>query len=145
LSNFLEKKLSALLISSYLAGCGAGLLGIGGGMILNPIMLELGYKPEIAAAISGFTVLFTSSSTTSQFIVAGAIDIRQAVWYLIFSSLGSLIGSLIIFRVLAHYKRPSLLVWILYGLLLISCFVLPTMGIYNVVNQGNLFKFSTPC
>lgn len=48
-----------------MAGCGAGLLGIGGGMILNPIMLELGYKPEIAAVISGFTVLFTSSSTTS--------------------------------------------------------------------------------
>ena len=54
-----------LLSYSYVAGIGAGLLGIGGGMIINPVMIDLGFLAEVSAAISGFSVLWTSSSTTT--------------------------------------------------------------------------------
>jgi uncharacterized membrane protein YfcA len=67
-----------LLILSYASGVGAGTLGIGGGMIINPVLLSMGFLTEVAAAVAGFSVLFTSSSTTSQFAIAGAIDIKQA-------------------------------------------------------------------
>lgn len=67
-----------LLFLSYLAGIGAGTLGIGGGMIINPILLSMGFLTEVAAGVAGFSVLFTSSSTTSQFAIAGAININQA-------------------------------------------------------------------
>lgn len=66
--------MKTLLGYSYVSGIGAGLLGIGGGMIINPVMIDLGYITEVSAAISGFSVLWTSSSTTSQFIIAGAIN-----------------------------------------------------------------------
>ena len=68
---------------SYFTGIAAGTLGIGGGMILGPFMLALGMDPNLSTALSGFTVLFTSSSTTSQFIIAGAIHLQHA-WVIIF-------------------------------------------------------------
>jgi uncharacterized membrane protein YfcA len=47
----------------FVCGIAAGALGIAAGMILSPILLELGMTPAVAAATSGFAVLFTSSCT----------------------------------------------------------------------------------
>jgi uncharacterized membrane protein YfcA len=83
--NSIERLRKQILVMSYFTGIAAGTLGIGGGMILGPFMLALGMDPNLSTALSGFTVLFTSSSTTSQFIIAGAIHIQHA--WVIFLSL----------------------------------------------------------
>ncbi len=54
---------------SFVSGTLAGLLGIGGGLILGPLLLELGIHPVVSTATSNFLVLFTSSSTSIQFIL----------------------------------------------------------------------------
>ena len=141
----LRCNLTSQLFASYGAGIGAGTLGIGGGMIMNPIFLSMGVPTEIAACVAGFSVLFTSSSTTSQFAIAGAIDMTQAFIFLIFSSVGSLIGNCIILRAVDKYKRPSILIWILFAILSLAMQVLPAMGIYKAVERGHVFQFDSPC
>jgi uncharacterized membrane protein YfcA len=54
---------------AFISGLMAGLLGIGGGLILGPLLLELGLHPLVSTATSNFLVLFTSSSTSIQFIL----------------------------------------------------------------------------
>ena len=54
---------------SFISGLMAGLLGIGGGLILGPLLLELGLHPIVSTATSNYLVLFTSSSTSIQFIL----------------------------------------------------------------------------
>ena len=70
---------------------------------------------------------------------------NQAFIFLIFSAVGSLVGNCLILRAVDKYKRPSILIWILFGILSLSCLVLPTMGIYKVVQKGNVFQFDSPC
>ncbi|ETL26975.1 hypothetical protein L916_19424, partial [Phytophthora nicotianae] len=53
------------------AGVAAGLLGIGGGMVKGPIMLEAGVLPAVQTATASFMILFTASSTTLQFAING--------------------------------------------------------------------------
>ena len=53
----------------FFAGLLAGLLGIGGGTILGPLLLEIGLHPVVSTSTSNFLVLFTSSSTSIQFIL----------------------------------------------------------------------------
>lgn len=130
---------------AYVSGVGAGVLGIGGGMILNPIMLTLGFIPEVAAAVSGFSVLFTSSSTTTQFIIQGSISLRESIVYLIISAIGSLIGSFVIHHLIRIYRRPSILVWTLFILLTISAIVMPTLGAYKIFKIGTAMGFEIPC
>ena len=65
---------------SACAGVLAGLLGIGGGLVKGPLLLELGMRPQAAAATSGFMVLFTASSTTLQFLLAGALRAEHVAW-----------------------------------------------------------------
>ncbi len=54
---------------AFISGIMAGLLGIGGGLILGPLLLQLGLHPVVSTATSNFLVLFTSSSTSIQFIL----------------------------------------------------------------------------
>ena len=57
----------------FACGIAAGALGIAAGMILSPILLELGMIPAVAAATSGFSVLFTSSCTRCEWDIRGLL------------------------------------------------------------------------
>jgi uncharacterized membrane protein YfcA len=143
--NYLEQNLNYLVMFSYVSGIGAGMLGIGGGMILNPIMLGLGFMPEVASAVSAFSVLFTSSSTTTQFIIQGSISLRDSAVFLVISAIGSIIGALLISHLVKKYRRPSILVWILFILMVLSAVVLPTIGVYRILKIGTAMGFELPC
>ena len=59
-------KLNAI---GFIAGFIAGTIGIGGGVVLGPILLDLGIHPIVGTVTTNFLVLITSSSTTFQFIL----------------------------------------------------------------------------
>ena len=63
-------------IYSFISGVMAGLLGIGGGLIIGPLLLELGMHPIVSTATSNFMVVFTSSSTSIQFIIFVCINLN---------------------------------------------------------------------
>jgi len=130
---------------SYFTGIAAGTLGIGGGMILGPFMLGLGMDPNLSTALCGFTVLFTSSSTTSQFIIAGAIHLQHAWVLMFFSLIGSFIGNLILKRMIKKYNKPSLIIWVIFGILSLACLVLPAQTIYNAITKTGAFSFGAIC
>ena len=50
--------------ASYETGILSGMLGIGGGMIINPKLVNYGLDPEVSSVISATIVLFTSMSTS---------------------------------------------------------------------------------
>ena len=52
------------IFASLETGVLSGMLGIGGGIIINPKLISYGLDPEICAAVSATIVLFTSMSTT---------------------------------------------------------------------------------
>ena len=81
------------------------MLGIGGGLIINPLLLEMGYFPMVASALSAFVVLFTSASTSTQFLILGAFDLKNAVYVAFLSTTGSIIGCVFLRAVMKRYKR----------------------------------------
>lgn len=62
------------------AGLGSGCFGIGGGTITGPLMLALDMHPQVVAATASFMILFTSSLTTSQFLIVGALNLEYGAW-----------------------------------------------------------------
>ena len=53
------------------AGVAAGLLGIGGGMVLGPLLVELGCLPQPIAATSAYVVFITATSGLAQVWIMG--------------------------------------------------------------------------
>lgn len=74
----------------------SGLLGIGGGMILSPLLLVLGVHPLVSAATSSVLVLFTSSSAALSFGFDGTLNWQFALLFALTSFCVSLVGVLVV-------------------------------------------------
>ncbi|WP_414619887.1 sulfite exporter TauE/SafE family protein [Calothrix sp. CCY 0018] len=69
-----------LVISGLIAGILAGLLGIGGGTVLVPILLAFGYTPLQAVATSSLAIVITATSGTIQNWRMGYIDFKKVIF-----------------------------------------------------------------
>ena len=65
------KRTVVLPLVFVLAGVAAGFLGIGAGLVVGPIFLEMGMYPQVAVATSSYMILYTSFATTIQFLILG--------------------------------------------------------------------------
>ena len=66
-----EKKITKIVFYCFLAGVVSGMLGIGGGIFMAPLMLELGIDTKVATSTSNFFLIFTSFSSTCLYGMAG--------------------------------------------------------------------------
>ena len=75
LDNYREDRPRAKLsLIGAVAGLMSGLLGIGGGSIISPLMLMLGFNPKKTAAITAFVVPFSAFSAFLTYWSMGAIN-----------------------------------------------------------------------
>ncbi|MDM9385145.1 sulfite exporter TauE/SafE family protein [Chlorogloeopsis sp. ULAP01] len=68
-----------LILSGLLSGVLAGFLGIGGGTILVPLQIALGYPPVQAVATSSLAIAITAISGTVQNWRMGYINARRVI------------------------------------------------------------------
>jgi uncharacterized protein len=92
-----------------------GLLGIGGGFIVAPVLMALGFPTKRAVATTSFIVTFASVSGFAAHAAAGSLDPTLTATTLIAAIAGSQIGAWF----MASRAKPS---WVkrLYGGLLLA-------------------------
>ena len=108
------------------AGFIAGLLGVGGGFIVAPMLMELGYPTKQAAATTAFIVTFSSFSGFLGHMAEGHIDPLLAGLAVVAVIAGSQLGAWF----MANKARPG---WVkrFYGVLLLAVAVKLIHGILS--------------
>jgi len=97
-----------------LAGLLGGLLGIGGGFIISPMLMWIGYKTKQAAATTAYIVTFSSFSGFLEHVAHMTIDPQ-----LLFVTVGAVIlASLAGAGFMANRAKPQWVKWF-YGILLV--------------------------
>ncbi len=103
-----------MLLIGLFAGIMGAILGIGGGMIITPIVtLALGLDIKYAIGASIIAVIATSSGSTIAFLRDDVLNLRVAMFLEIFTTIGAIIGAL-----LTGLFDPMIL-YILFGSLLV--------------------------
>ncbi|OQS06739.1 hypothetical protein THRCLA_01235 [Thraustotheca clavata] len=118
------------------AGIAAGLLGIGGGMVKGPLLLEIGLLPQVASASSSTMILFTSSATTLQFIVLGMLPMDAALWYGIVGFVGGAIGQLGLSYLIKKYRKTAFVLFIIAGVIGASGVIMGLLGVEDIAHHG---------
>jgi len=121
----------------FFAGCAAGLLGIGGGLVLGPMLLEMNVRAEVSAATSSLMVLFTASCTSIQFAILGQLDIEYALWLGAFTSAGAVVGVLAVQYAVKKLGRPSAIILSLATVILASAILIPSFAIPDLISDVN--------
>jgi len=133
-------------ILSLVAGILAGLLGLGGGMVMNPVLLELGVETQILAATLGFFVVQTSFVTLFQAFFSGDVTLTEIIFFVGISLVGSYGISWVLNYFVKKYKRPSIILFAISFVLLLSFIVMPLFGLYKSIDQPEqMFIFHSVC
>lgn len=114
----------------------AGMLGVGGGMILGPIFLELGIVPQVSSATSTVMVMFMSSANMGQFIVLGMLDMEYAMFYGAVGIIGAIVGTGAAKKLIEMSGRASFIIFFLAAILLGSGVLMVVTGSMQLMKTG---------
>jgi uncharacterized membrane protein YfcA len=72
-----SQQINQIMIICFIGGIISGMLGVGGGIVMAPLMLELGVEPKVTTSTSNFLLIFTSSAGTFLYFLSVIIIILK--------------------------------------------------------------------
>jgi uncharacterized membrane protein YfcA len=114
-------------------GIAAGLLGVGGGMVVGPLLIELGARPSTVSATSTFTILVTASSSAVQFVLMGKLPVFYALFFALIGGIGTFIGQLAVERIIKRYRSTSIIVFGISAVVCVSTLAMGYTGMRSIV------------
>ena len=146
---FEGKALVVLISIGFVGGLVAGALGLGGGSIYNPALLSLGVHPKVSGATGMFLVLFSTVNTCLINWLNGFLDVEYACWISTFSLLGSILGMAATDKVVKMTGKPSIMVWVLVFVFIISTISTPIFGGFSLRDEAqdgtDIYAFNSLC
>ncbi len=112
----LQKRLVIGAAIGSLAGFIAGLLGIGGGFIMSPLLMWMGYETKKAVATSAFAVTFSSFSGFAGHVAQGQFNWSLTVILTVAVLVGAFAGSRFMVRKAKSYRVKQAFAIVLFGI-----------------------------
>lgn len=120
-----------LCFGTVMAGVVAGLIGIGGGMVIGPFLLDIGVIPQVSSAITATNVLLSSTTLAVLVMSSGLVVIDESVFFFFCCLLGAYLGKFYLGKVIRAYGRTSLIILLLGGVITMCILVVFTMGLIS--------------
>ncbi|KAL3850654.1 hypothetical protein ACJIZ3_012536 [Penstemon smallii] len=133
---------------ALLTGILGGLFGVGGGMLISPLLLQMGIEPEVTAATCSFMVFFSSSMSAIQYLLLGMDHIYNALAFAVICFVGSIVGQTLVHRAIMKHGRASLIVFSVGIVMVLSTVLITSFGavdVWRTYKTGQSMGFSKPC
>ena len=112
----LQRRLVIGALVGVVAGFLAGLLGIGGGFIMSPLLMWMGYETKKAVATSAFAVTFSSFSGFAGHAAQGHFEAGLTAILAIAVLVGALAGSRFMVRKAKSSRVKQVFAVVLFGI-----------------------------
>lgn len=110
-----DRPVAGPLMVGILAGFISGLLGVGGGGIISPLMILQGFNPKKVATVTAFSVPFSSFSAFMAYAAMGSISWK----ILAFAGLAAWAGGYLGTKLMQKKMHPQTVKRLLGGILLL--------------------------
>mmetsp|Transcript_5559 Transcript_5559/g.10976 ORF Transcript_5559/g.10976 Transcript_5559/m.10976 type:complete len:748 (-) Transcript_5559:193-2436(-) len=143
-----QSYLLRMLAITFATGVAAGILGVGGGMFLSPVLFEMGMLPLVVAAISTTCILLSSSVLTVLIIVQGIVEISEVSQYVVATVIGAVIGKFFVKEMVSRFRSSAIIPIILGLVIFLSMFVATHQNATKLIAQiesGTVQGFKGVC
>lgn len=128
------------------AGMLGGTLGLGGGIIMSPVLVEVGMHSEAVQATTAVIVFVSSSLATIQFYLLDAYVWHYVIWYSAVAVCATFFGQRVCAAYLQRTGHYSVITLSIAGVILFSLLALAVVGSIHTVEDiqyGHQMWFST--
>merc|ERR1711907_267838 len=125
---FEGKVLRNVLCLGFTGGWVAGALGLGGGVIFNPLLLSMGVPAKVSSATGMYLITFSKIVTSVIYFLYGELVIDYALWASFCATLGSILGLASVNWYMRKFGRQSIIVFCLTLILALSVVGVPYFG-----------------
>ena len=88
--------------------CGAaGLLGIGGGSIISPLLIELNVNPAVGGATASLMVVFSGSLSLLSYALSGSLNVTYGAVYGVTAFVAAAVGATVIGHIVRRTGKAS--------------------------------------
>lgn len=122
------------------------MLGLGGGILLSPVLMEAGVHSEAVQATTAAFVFLSSSIATIQYLMMGQIVWHYALWYGGIAVVATVVGQYLCEVYIRKRKRYSLITLAVATVLLLSLVCLLWVGtakVYDDYEMGRPYFFTS--
>ncbi|KAL1523967.1 hypothetical protein AB1Y20_018883 [Prymnesium parvum] len=120
------------MAATVFAGVLAGMMGVGGGIVLGPLMIHIGMQPQVSTATTATMVLMTSSSAAAVFLLSGACPLDYSLFLGALTLVGGYGGKSLLLHLVRRYQCTALIVLILGSMIAVSMLAIMVTGIINL-------------
>jgi len=113
----------------------ASLVGLGGGVIFNPVILEFGVHPRVSSSTSMYLVMLNSMAATIQFAFSGILPIDYAIGLGIIIVIFTLIGNYSLNSFVRRLGKPSVLALFLAGVIILCTIIVLITSVVQIMNK----------
>ena len=110
-----DRPFLSLSILGIIVGFISGLLGVGGGGLISPCMILMGFNPKKVAAITAFVVPFSSFTGFLTYLAMGSVNLKLMILVTISGFFGAYLGT----NLMQNKFKPATVKKILGGILII--------------------------
>lgn len=127
------------------AGILAGLLGIGGGMVLGPLLVALGCLAQPVAATSAYVVFLTATSGLCQVCIFGTLPYDYAFLFATVGLLSTFVGQTVVDYLVRKFKKDAVVVLIIGAIMLIALVLMAAASLRQAFSEAESFGFKPLC
>ena len=115
-------------------------IGIGGGMLTTPIMIQVGMLPEVVVATSSISTLCSCIISCINYFVVGELPLIYGTVFALCSALGSIGGIYSSNYILSKYKQQSPIIFVVSLIVFLSIILLTINAVDSKLIYDNSFK-----
>ncbi|KAM3314051.1 hypothetical protein ACQJBY_033119 [Aegilops geniculata] len=117
------------------AGVLAGLLGVGGGVVMGPLFLELGIHPQVSSATASFAMMFSSSMAAVEYNLLKRFPVPYALFFTSLTFVAAIVGQRVARKLVNWLGRASFIIFILSSMIFVSAISLGGVGISKTTHK----------
>ena len=117
------------------------MLGIGGGELFGPYLLSMKIIPQVSSATTSLMSLISSTNNIIHHLILNDFDITAGSILFMVGMAGGATGRIGALRITKLFNRPSILIFILALILMISCGIM----IGELISEKTDFDITALC
>ena len=136
-----------MTIIAVIGGMISSLVGLGGGVVFNPLMIGFGVHPQVSTSTSMYMIMLSTFSAVVQFLWLKILPIDYTIGFGIVVILATILGNIAINNIIKKLGTPSSLTLFIAGVMIMCTVIVFGYSIFDVIGRAkrgeNLFSFKS--